>query len=92
MLAKITWREFLEWVTFFELEPFDQEREDLRAASICAAVANSVRNHKKRPKAFVPADFVLSFGDHKRPKQTWQEQKQIGQMMAAMFNRRAKGA
>jgi len=45
-------------------------------------------NRGKRHRARTIADFDLHFGDSKsdKPKQTWQQQKAIGQQMAAMYN------
>lgn len=70
--------EFEEWRLFFELEPPESIRHDMRAAMLAAVYANSKRDPRKRPKAFELTDFVVRFGDDiptPTRKQTWQEQK-----------------
>lgn len=86
MLDELSWFELLEWMEFADLEPFDEERADMRAGSICATIANVNRDPKKRAAAFTAADFALSFGDKQRPRQTWQQQKAIGQLLVGAFN------
>lgn len=51
-------REFSEWMAFAELEPFGEERADLRSAIVAAVFANANRDRKKRPRPFAPADFM----------------------------------
>jgi hypothetical protein len=88
MLGEISWTEFIEWMVFNEVEPFDPIRADMRAASVCATVANVNRDRKKRSRPFKSEDFVLHWGDGipQKPRQTWQQQKMIGKMVAAMYN------
>lgn len=78
-------------MAYAELEPFDETRADVRAASICSLLANIHRDTKKKREPFTIADFLLVYGDDVKPaspkkRQTWQEQKLIGQMMAIAFN------
>lgn len=88
MMSEMTWREYLEWVVYSDLEPFDEERQDLRIAQVVTTIANANRNPKKH-RAYTVKDFLMRWGDSPKlsRKQTWQEQKQIGHMMFAMFNR-----
>ena len=58
MLASITARQFQEWRAYADLEPFDEERADYRAASIVQAVRNAFRG--KRPPVKL-SDCVLPF-------------------------------
>lgn len=61
----------------------------MRAASVCAMIANVNRNVRRRSKPFEVQDFMLSFGDDPyvgRPRQTWQQQKAIAQIYAAAFS------
>jgi len=49
-------REFAEWLAFMELEPFGPARDDLRAGTLAALIANVNRDpHRHGP--FEPADF-----------------------------------
>lgn len=80
MLAQITFEELQEWRAFAELEPFDEERNDLRTAQVCRTMANMWRG--KDSEAVTLGDMLLRFGDTPTPvksvqKQSWQEQKRI---------------
>ena len=41
-LLSMSRRQFREWQAFYELDPWDGERDDLLAGKICSAVAASV--------------------------------------------------
>lgn len=89
MLRSISWAEFIDWIAYSELEPFDEVRADIRAASICATLANIHRNSKKRPQPFKISDFLVHFEDDDKPKsrkQSWQQQKLIATMIATAMN------
>lgn len=57
MLSRISARELMEWMAYYRLEPFGQERENLHAAMVAAAVVNVNRGERQRPVK--PADFML---------------------------------
>jgi uncharacterized protein DUF4035 len=92
MLRGITYRHFLEWHAYSELEPFDAERDDIRIASIVQALMNIFRDRKRRSSPFTLDDAVLKFGDAPRRerKQSWQSMKMMGILMAAAFNNAEK--
>jgi len=75
--------DFAEWLAYQELEPFGEERADLRAGIISATVANTARDPKKRRKPFRPAEFMPEFGPKK--EQSWQDQLSIVEMLNAAF-------
>jgi hypothetical protein len=84
MLASMSWKQFLEWEAFCELDPFDEDRDDIRTASIVAAIYNV--NRKKGRRALRIQDVLLLFGDAAKVRaQTWQQQKAYGMMYAKMF-------
>lgn len=58
MLAGMTVQQFAEWRAYADLEPFDETRGDLRAASIVATLINLHRRRKVKP-----SDVVLQFGE-----------------------------
>lgn len=68
MLREITWPQFLEWRMYDDLEPFGEERDDYRFASICQALWNIARDTKKYPNGFPLSDFLVAFGDTPRPE------------------------
>ena len=55
-------REFSEWIAFYSLEPFGEDREDLRSGIVASVVANTVRDPESQPEPFQPADFMPRFG------------------------------
>lgn len=90
MLRQISVRQFQEWRAYADLEPFDEKRADLRAASVVQAIRNQVRG-KGRP-AVKLNDCVLPFDDDPgaRPPSVEAARKQVRQTMdvlVAMFNR-----
>lgn len=60
LLRRIDSRELQEWQAYYELEPFGEERGDLRAGIVAATVANANRNPKKT-KPFKPGDFMVDY-------------------------------
>lgn len=80
LLARISSRELAEWAAYFKLEPFGEERADVRAALVAATVANTARNPKKRRRPFTAQDFMPRFELKQERRQTWQEQLRIVEM------------
>lgn len=80
LLENISSKELTEWMVYYELEPFGEEREDLRMGIICSTIANA--NRGKNSRAFKPQDFIPKF-DKKR--QTWQEQLQTVEVLNKLF-------
>lgn len=62
LLASVSSRELTEWQAFFRLEPFGEDRADLRAGIIASTVANTARDPKQRKKPFLPREFMPQFG------------------------------
>jgi hypothetical protein len=57
MLSVIDSEELTEWLAYDQIEPFGQQREDLRAGLICSTVANHSISPPKNPLR--PSDFML---------------------------------
>jgi len=83
LLARISSRELSEWAAFAQLEPFGEEREDLRAGIVAATVANTARDPKRRRRTFEPKEFMPRFGEEK--EQGWEEQLAIVEVLNAAF-------
>lgn len=64
MLRHIPSRLLSEWMAFFKLEPFGEERADLRSGIVAAAVVNSQRG--KGSPAISPFAFLPQF-DQREP-------------------------
>jgi len=56
MLREMTAREFAEWEAFYAIDPFGDQRADLRAGIVAATVSNRWRGRNEDPKA--PSDFM----------------------------------
>lgn len=89
-LAHISARELAEWEAYYAIEPFGEERADLRAGIIAATVANAHRDAKKHKHGFKAEDFMPKFD---RPqKQTPEQLRDFARMMAkAGFGRFTDG-
>jgi hypothetical protein len=83
LLARITSEQLSEWMAFYMLEPFGEERADLRMATLASLLANVNRDPKVRKEPYTAADFMLRFEDpHPGPLpkgegagQSWEMQK-----------------
>ena len=78
-------REFSEWMVYYELDPFGEERGDLRAGIVASTIANANRDPKKRRKAFTPADFMPKFEEKSKPGKDWKGQLSLVEMLNAAF-------
>ena len=65
LLERISSRELAEWQAYYMLEPFGEERKDLRAGTISATVANIARGEQK---PFQPSDFMPRFDQAEEPE------------------------
>lgn len=60
MLASMPYRIWRDWVEYNNLEPFGEERADLRAGIVAAVVANCLGRGKGKP-AFKATQFMPKF-------------------------------
>lgn len=51
------YKEFVEWIAFYRLEPFGEVREDLRNGTLASLYINS--HSKKGSRKVSPNDFIL---------------------------------
>jgi len=87
LLRRISSRELSEWLAYYELEPFGEERADLRSAIVASTVANTARDPKKRARPFGVQEFMPQFQDRSEG-QTWEEQLQLVEMLNTAFGGR----
>jgi len=59
MLSEISSTQFAEWMAYSRLEPWGEERDDLRMGIIASTIANA--NRGKNSKPFKPQDFMPKF-------------------------------
>lgn len=85
MLREISIHEFREWRAYYDLEPFGEERQDLRIGSIVSTLVNIYR--KKGKPAVSIRDGTIKVGEQvaKKPR-PWQQLKNIGAAIAGMAN------
>lgn len=73
MLARMPWRIWREWQIYNQIEPFGEERADLRAGIIASTIANCLARQKGKP-AFRVEDFMPKFAPPvKREQKTPEE-------------------
>ncbi len=75
MLAEMTSQQFAEWMAYSRLEPWGEERGDLRMGIVASTIANVNRPKGKKP--FKPQDFMPSF-------EPVSEEEQAARMIAKM--------
>jgi hypothetical protein len=62
MLEEMTSEQFEGWMTYAGMEPWGEERADLRAGIVASVVANANRDSKRRPRPYEAKDFMPKFG------------------------------
>ena len=85
LLARISSRELSEWMAYYELEPWGEERADLRAGIIASAMAN-VWGAKTKP-----ADFMPNFDNEEMRVESTELLRAKLEMFARAQNRKVKG-
>jgi len=70
--------EFAEWLAYYQLEPFGQDRADLPGAIVAATIANV---HRGDHEPYTPADFLPDFTPQE--PQSWQTQLAFVEMLNA---------
>lgn len=83
LLSRIDARELAEWEAYYSLDPWGQERADLRAGTIAATVANS----HSTSGGFKPSDFMPQYGPAREVEQTEDEIKDACRAWAAATSR-----
>lgn len=69
LLDRMSSREFSEWMAYSQIEPFGEERADLRQAMTTSAIHNSVQAQARSPKWTKAADFMPFSKKEDRPVQ-----------------------
>lgn len=78
--ARISSNEFSEWIAYSRIEPFGEERADLRSAINTTVLANA--NRSKGRRAFKVKDFMPRF-DTKLEIQSPKHMQAMFRMMSA---------
>jgi hypothetical protein len=81
-----------EWLAYYQIDPFGNERGDLQSAMIVSALANIHRDPKTQRKPYQPGDFMPQFDSQPSPRpspngrgggQTVEQQLEIVRMLNA---------
>lgn len=82
--------EFSEWMGYEKISPADPERSDLRAALICATIANTFRS--KKSKTYKVTDFMIRFTEpiKRSAKELRMKIKAIAALSQAVFSKKSK--
>jgi len=75
LLTRCDSRELTEWLAYYQIEPWGEERADLRAAINTTVLANVNRGKSQRAykiEDFMP-DFDAAAGQAERPQQDWRD-------------------
>ena len=91
MLRSMTSRQLKEWFIFMEMEPFGDDRDDLRSGLIVQTLLNIFRDRKKKSSAFKLAECVVPGGDNFEKTAvaaatSWQQMKMTAMIFAGMHN------
>lgn len=72
-----------EWMAYAKLEPFGEERSDLRSGIVASTIANALTDESE---SFDPQDFMPDFEEQFVP--LWKKQKQTVEQINKMFGGR----
>jgi hypothetical protein len=89
MLSVIPYRIWRDWIDYYGIEPFGEERADMRAGIVAATIANCLARKKGKP-AFRPDQFMPKFEKpvKKEPKtadQLFEKVKALNKMFGGTF-------
>jgi hypothetical protein len=75
--------ELAEWVAYYDVNPWDEWRADLRAGIVASTLANV---HSSKKGKFKPRDFMVDFSKrgHREPK-TPEQLRQMAIKITAML-------
>jgi hypothetical protein len=80
MLEGMSARSLNEWAAYAGLEPWGEDRADLRAGIVAATIANV---HRRKGRAYSAKDFMPRFGPRRRQSAEEINSVLIAAMMAA---------
>ena len=83
-MARCNSRQFTEWQAEYELDPWGDERADLRCGIIACTIANV--NRGKGQRSLKPGDFMPEFDKPIKERQTQAEMIAVMAQFAAKHN------
>ena len=95
MLRSMSVKQLIRWEVYSEIEPWEEERQDYRTASIVASLWN-LFGRRRGGKIHSVEDWVMKFGEAHRvdkkegvkgpARQPWRAQKMLAQAFAEAMN------
>jgi hypothetical protein len=80
LLEEMSAEAWVLWQLYYDLDPWGEERADLRSGMIAAMIAETNRDKKKRRKPYTPKEFMPEFDRPAPQPQTPEEQAAILRM------------
>lgn len=86
MLRELTAKQFMEWEAYARMEPFNELRDDFRAARICEVIWNVAVASKEHQRPI--QDFLLKWKQvaEVNKKQTWEDKLAIAYAICASYS------
>lgn len=84
MLSEMTSEQLSEWMAYYTLEPWGEERADLRMG-ILASVDANIHKSTKRKKPYKPEDFMPTFEE---PDEAEMQARMLAKARAILGGRR----
>ena len=77
-----------EWMAYYEIEPFGEERADLRAGIVASTMANAIGGSRR---TLEPVEFMPRFDQEQKPPMDEQAMKSTFRAIAKVWNAKQKG-
>ena len=81
-MASLSSRQFAEWIAYYNVEPWGEERADVRSGVVASTVANIHR--KKNTKPFKPIDFMPYLSEEREEMEQKEKQNQLLAMLKGL--------
>jgi len=87
LLDTLSYTELLDWIEYFSIYPFSQDRADIRAAILSYHIVRGYVDTKTAKKLKIE-QFMPKFEKKEAKKQTWQTQLAIVEQLNLALNGR----
>ena len=84
----MTSSEFSEWIAFYNIHPFGDERDDMRIAQLCSLIFNITRS--KKQTATKITDWMFNFEQPDKPDATQESNLMYAETLKQIFSRDKK--
>ena len=95
LLETLTSRQISEWEAYSRLEPFGEERGDLRMAILTSHITNMVSSlyskKNEKPKMVSPSVFMPHFGEETEIEKEVKTEKEVDNLRSQLMGLTKKG-